>query len=382
MEKQKLIFELNQNGMLFDKVESEKLLEVKRNQLQQLEVEVTKELKIHSSILNDKSALMKALYDTKIFISGLSMEVLKVERHHSPILEKLYQLKKVQQFLFNYGEKLSKSLTAENRLYGHWKLNGTVSGRLTCSDFNIQSVHNSMKPYFIAENGSTLIISDFSQIELRVLAELSQDARLIGIFNNGGDYHSQTASILFGKPQNTITEQERSIAKKLNFAICYGVSTTGLEKLLCDIDLNIPASQAEMLRNRFYSSFRGVKNYQNSLLTSSWVKDLSGKKWSTSNLSLSQRLNYPIQASAAVIMLESLLLLMQRKKESWKIVNVIHDEVICEVPEEEQIEAKKIVSACMKDGFEKYIRVVPFKDETAIRNRWKLIENEKGAVKQ
>ncbi|MBB2483137.1 hypothetical protein H5P36_23560 [Bacillus sp. APMAM] len=377
MQKQKLILELNQNGMLFDKAESQKLLEMKRNQLQQLEAELAKELKIAPSILNDNPALIKSLYNANIFISGLSMEVLKAERFKSPILEKLYQLRKIYQFLFNYGKKLSQSLTDENRLYGHWKLNGTVSGRLTCSDFNIQSVHNSMKPYFIAEKGSTLIISDFSQIELRVLAELSQDARLIGIFKNGGDYHAQTASILFGKPQNTITEQERSIAKRLNFAICYGVSTTGLEKLLIDMNISTPASLADMLRDRFYSSFLGVKNYQNSVLTSSLVKDLSGRQWNTRNLSLSQRLNYPIQASAAAIMLESLLLLMQKKKENWKIVNVIHDELICEVPVEEQVAAKTTVIACMRDGFEKYIQGVPFKAETVIRNRWKPLEEER-----
>lgn len=106
---------------------------------------------------------------------------------------------------------------------------GAVSGRMSCSKPALQAVPSIMRPYFKAREGKTFVVADFSQVELRILAEVSKDKTMIDAFNNDMDLHTITASRVFNKHIDEVTDVERKIGKSLNFGIVYGITEIGIQ---------------------------------------------------------------------------------------------------------------------------------------------------------
>ena len=261
-------------------------------------------------------------------------------------------------------------ICGDGRIRGAWWLIGATSGRMSCNNPPLQAMPGSSREFFIAEKGNKLVCADYSQVELRVLASISSDETFINYFKSGVDLHTGTASLVFKKTIEEITKEERQVAKSLNFGIVYGITSYGIQKNLRKSGLNVSLEEAEEYRLEFLRVYPKIRELQDNLLRADYIRSLGGRRWQGSNLTKTQRLNLPIQGSAAEGLKEALALLVERMKDTWKLVAVVHDEILLEVPEDEAEEAKNILESCMIEGMQTIVKDIPIVVDSTISNNW------------
>ena len=273
------------------------------------------------------------------------------------IFSALILYKSVTKLISTYGKSLIEHIDKRSRIHSTFKLNGCVTGRITSSNPNIQNVPcNEIRRIFTTDPGNILIIGDFSQIELKVAAVLSKDQEMIECFNNNEDLHYKTAAILLKSDQ--ITEDQRKLAKALNFGILYGQSAHGLVKSVYNsFAIRLSMSSAQDMINQFYKTYKGLRNWQqiqSKLIYS--VTPLGRKKICKT---FREKVNYPIQGAAAEIMLFTLENLPNRiKNTKSRVVNIIHDEIILETTTEYADRAKRVLEIIMNDAWKKFLMIV------------------------
>src|SRR4030066_2496258 len=267
------------------------------------------------------------------------------------------------------------------RLHTSFNQTVTATGRLSSSDPNLQNIPirgewgKRIREAFIAENGHLFLSSDYSQIELRILAHLSQDAGFIEIFRNDGDIHTRTACELFGMTPENITPEIRRRAKAVNFGIVYGISPYGLSQ-----QLGIHPEEAKIYIDTYFIRHSGVKNYIDTKINEAteigYVSTIFQRKRAIPELKstnknirqLGERLamNTPIQGSAADIIKIAMINIHKRlKKEGLKtkMLLQVHDELLFEAP----IEEKDKVKILVKEEMEKVVELqVPLKVDIGI----------------
>lgn len=237
----------------------------------------------------------------------------------------------------------------------------------------MQGFPNGIKEFFIPEEGNVFVIGDYNQIELRILAELAGEKKMIKKFKESRDIHSETAALILQKNENLIDNAERKLGKKVNFSMVYGVSTYGLAKILNKEGISVTQSQADYIRTLFYRSYPNIFKLHNILLTADVIRSVGGKIWNNIPKGDVKRMNLPIQASAAEGFKEALALLVESLKEypEWKLTNIIYDEVLLEVPAYEAEKAKQILQKSMIQGMESILKIVPVIVDIKIQDNWK-----------
>ena len=271
------------------------------------------------------------------------------------------------------------------RLHTSFNQTVTATGRLSSSDPNLQNIPirgewgKRIREAFISENGCLLLSSDYSQIELRVLAHLSQDEGFIEIFRNDGDIHTRTACELFGMTPENITPEIRRRAKAVNFGIVYGISPYGLSQ-----QLGIYPEEAKLYIDTYFMRHSGVKNYIdtkiNEATETGYVSTIFQRKRAIPELKstnknirqLGERLamNTPIQGSAADIIKIAMINIHKRlKKEGLKtkMLLQVHDELLFEAPIEEKDKVKILVKEEMEQAVE---LLVPIKVDIGVGKNW------------
>ncbi|HDH34277.1 MAG TPA: DNA polymerase I, partial [Nitrospirae bacterium] len=269
----------------------------------------------------------------------------------------------------------------------HTSFNQTVTatGRLSSSDPNMQNIPvrgewgKKIRGAFIVEPGNLLLSSDYSQIELRIFAHLSEDKELVTVFKNDGDVHTTTACGLFGVKSEQVTDEMRRTAKTVNFGIIYGISPYGLSQ-----QLGIPVDEAKHYIDAYFARFSGVRGYIDMLIRdvteAGYVTTIFGRKRAIPELKSSNRnikqfgerlaVNTPVQGSAADIIKVSMLNIQRRiKRENLKtrMLLQVHDELLFEVPEDEKDIALKLVRQEMENVV---VLAVPLKVDIGIGNNW------------
>ncbi|MEK7697942.1 MAG: DNA polymerase I [Nitrospirota bacterium] len=271
------------------------------------------------------------------------------------------------------------------RLHTSFNQTVTATGRLSSSDPNLQNIPirgewgKRIREAFIADEGHLLLSSDYSQIELRVLAHLSQDEGFIEIFKSDGDIHTRTACELFGITPENVTSEMRRRAKTVNFGIVYGISPYGLSQ-----QLGIHPEEAKFYIDTYFMRHSGVKNYIdtkiNEATETGYVSTIFQRKRAIPELKstnknirqLGERLamNTPIQGSAADIIKIAMINIHKRlKKEGLKtkMLLQVHDELLLEVPIEEKDKVKILVKEEMEQAVE---LLVPIKVDIGVGKNW------------
>jgi DNA polymerase-1 len=274
-------------------------------------------------------------------------------------------------------------------VYSHFHQAVTATGRLSSSDPNLQNIpvrsdrHVLIRQAFVARKGYLLLSADYSQIELRILAHLSQDTQLCQSFLAAQDVHKQTASQLFGVDQDQITSQQRSIAKAINFGLMYGKTAFGLSE-----ELLISRQQASDLINAYFEKYAGVKSYLDQqieqTLKSHVCFSLFGRrrkvKEAQSVNSLIRKnaeriaMNSPIQATAADLIKKAMIAVegyLQENHLRSQMLIQVHDEILLECAQEE-IEQ---VTASVKRLMESVVDLrVPLLVNVSHGSKWSEIE--------
>lgn len=269
----------------------------------------------------------------------------------------------------------------------HTSLNQTiaVTGRLSSTEPNLQNIPiklpygRKIRRFFIADEDSTLLDADYSQIELRVLAHLSEDPKLIEAFNTDMDIHTLTASQVFHISENEVTSLQRSRAKEVNFGIVYGMGEFGLSE-----SLGITRKDAKVYIDNYFVSYPRVKGFMDEIIDEckekGYVETILNRKRSIVDInnsnfmlrSAAERIarNTPIQGSAAdIIKLAMIKVYEALKKQNLKskLILQVHDELILNVPHDEIETVKHLLKDCMEDA---YILIVPLKVDMNTGDSW------------
>jgi DNA polymerase I-like protein with 3'-5' exonuclease and polymerase domains len=300
-----------------------------------------------------------------------------------PVIATLLEYRTVQKALTSYGENMIELINpVTKRLHADFRQIGAPTGRFACTNPNIQQVPHAVE-YRRCFSGypenRKLVIADYSQIELRILAEFSGDQGFIQAFNSGADLHRVTASQVFNVGVDQVTKEQRDFAKRLNFGVVYGI---GAQRF--GLMTGLSQTEAENMLRRYFSSYRQLDSYlreaANRAVNDRQARTASGRlvrfrydENDRQQISMTQRngKNTPIQGTSADILKRALKLLKDELKDSSaRIVNIIHDEVVVEADADEAEAMAVKVERVMCAAGEEYLKNVPVKVETEIADEW------------
>lgn len=303
-------------------------------------------------------------------------EVLDKIRLFNPIVSLVEEYRMLSKLNSNYVVGLKEQIMSDNKVHTIYNQCLTRTGRLSSKDPNLQNIPNHdeygrlIRKCFVSQEGYTFLSSDYSQIELRLFAELSNVESLKEAFINSEDIHSFTASKIFNKDIKDVTKEERSRAKAVNFGIIYGISSFGLAN-----DLGINVNDAKDFIDRYMEKFDGIKDYMKKEVDDAkekgYVTTIMNRKRYIDEIKASNymirmqgermALNTPIQGSGSDILKKAMIDIDSEFKEKnikSKMLLQIHDELIFEVKEEEKEIVKEIVKEKMENAFKLSVPLV------------------------
>jgi DNA polymerase-1 len=265
-----------------------------------------------------------------------------------------------------YADALPKLIDEDGRIHGNLNQTVTTTGRLSSSDPNLQNIPirselgRQIRRAFIPEKGNKLISADYSQLELRLLAHITRDERMLEAFQNGEDIHAQTAKLVFGAEDEKDLKEKRRLAKIVNFAIAYAVEAYGLSQRV-----GISRNEAKKVIEDYYETYKGVRKFMDETpevaREQGYVSSIYGRRRylpsiADRNFTVRQRaereaINMPIQGTASDIVKIAMLKVDEAlKRESLKtrMIMQVHDELLFEAPEAEVERAKQIIKREME----------------------------------
>lgn len=281
----------------------------------------------------------------------------------SPIIEPFARFQKLKTLTADFGSKLIHLVNPETgRLHANYKLNGARTGRMSCSSPNLQQLPRDpeVRKNFVCRDSHIFVVADYSQIELRVAAEISRDEQMLRAYRDGIDLHTLTASKVSGKPIDKITKADRQMAKAVNFGFLFGLGAKKFSHYAKkSYGADVTAEEATAAIKAFRETYAGYhewqKNQAEEAATSLTVRTPCGKlRRLDSENTYGTSMNTPIQGGAAECMMYALIYLQKyADKYNFKIVNCVHDEIICEVAYDPIAvsNTKQAIITSMRKGF-------------------------------
>ncbi|OCG41424.1 DNA polymerase I [Gilliamella sp. Fer2-1] len=371
----------------------------------------------HSAELNNK---LNEIQETLQLLAGekfnpaspKQIQVLLFDKHQLPVLKKTpkgdpstseevlselanqYELprmillyRSLAKLKNTYTDKLPLMLSpVDHRIHTNYNQIGTITGRLSSNEPNLQNIPvrneegRRIRQAFIAPTGYKIISADYSQIELRIMAHLSQDKSLLDAFSHNKDIHRVTASEILGKSESEVTSEERRRAKAVNFGLIYGMSAYGLSK-----QINIARKEAQFYIDRYFERYPGVQTYMDEIRQQAteqgYIETLSGRRLYLpkikSGSGIERRgaeraaINAPMQGTAADIIKTAMI-----KVSDWiksqpvgniRMVMQVHDELVFEAKEELVEQYRDQIKSIMENCYQ---LSVPLKVDVGIGNNW------------
>ncbi|MDO4730894.1 MAG: DNA polymerase I [Clostridia bacterium] len=333
--------------------------------------------------LNSPKQLSKALFEDLKLKPGkktkggysTSAEVLENLKYDHECVALILEYRTLSKLKSTYCEGLLKVIDEDGKIHTTFNQVETRTGRISSLEPNLQNipvrteVGRELRKFFTADEGNVLVDADYSQIELRVLAHISDDKNMIDAFNQNKDIHTITASQVFNMPEILVTPMMRTRAKAVNFGIVYGIGAFSLSK-----DISVSVKQAAQYINDYLMNFKGIDNYMHKVVQQAkengYVKTLFNRRRYLPELSSSnhnvrafgERIarNMPIQGTAAdIIKIASVNVYKRLKKENLKskLIMQVHDELIVDAPQNEADIAAKILKEEMENAVSLNVRL-------------------------
>ena len=296
-------------------------------------------------------------------------DVLEKLKKESPIIEKILDYRQLSKLNSTYVEGMRPYINPKTgRIHSFFHQTITATGRISSTEPNLQNIPTRielgkrLRKVFTPQEGCVYIDADYSQIELRVLAHMSEDKHMIEAFKNGEDIHKQAASKVFHKPIEEVTKEERSSAKAVNFGIVYGISDFGLGE-----QLGIGRKAAKTYIDQYLEEYSGIKKYMEDIVEIAkqkgyaetkfgrkrYIQELKSNNYMIREFGKRAAMNTPIQGTAADIMKIAMIKVFNEIKKrnlKSKIVLQVHDEMMIEAPIEEKEQIKQILKQSMESA--------------------------------
>lgn len=381
------------NGMYLDKEELIAFGEELKEQLEVLTKEIYKlageEFNINSTqqlgtILFEKLKLTTSKKTKKGYSTDVdSLE--KIKKEH-PIVEKILEYRSLMKLNSTYVEGMLPYINKNtNRIHSYFHQTVTATGRISSTEPNLQNIPTRMelgkrlRKVFKPKEGYVFIDADYSQIELRILAHISQDEHMLEAFKHNEDIHKQAASKVLNIPIEEVTKEERSNAKAVNFGIVYGISDFGLAE-----QLGIGKKQAKQYIEQYLEQYSGIDKFMKDIVEKAkeqgyvetlfhrkrYLPELKSNNYMVRGFGARAAMNTPIQGTAADIMKLAMVNLnkaLKTAKIDAKIILQVHDELILEAKIEDKERAKEL----LKENMEHAISLsVPLEVEVSEANNW------------
>jgi DNA polymerase-1 len=282
-----------------------------------------------------------------------------------PVVDKILEYRQLTKLKSTYADGLAAYIGDDNRIHGKFNQTITATGRISSTEPNLQNIPIRMelgreiRKAFVAKPGCVFIDADYSQIELRILAHMSGDMKLIEAYNSEQDIHRITASQVFHVPLEEVTSAQRSNAKAVNFGIIYGISSFGLSQ-----GLSISRKEANAYIEKYFETYPDIKSFINGLVETAKgngysttfynrrrpIPELSSSNFMQRSFGERIAMNSPIQGTAADIIKIAMIKVSRALKENKlksKLILQIHDELLVETYEDEVDQVKEIPKANM-----------------------------------
>ncbi len=299
-----------------------------------------------------------------------------------PVVAKLLEYRSVAKAAQSFGDNILEFIEPKTgRIHADFRQIGAPTGRFSCSSPNLQQIPHEAeyRRCFRAPDGRKLVIADYSQIELRILADFSEDQKFIDAFESGQDFHSATAAQVFGIDAADVTPDQRSFAKRLNFGVVYGIGASRFASMT-----GLTQAEAENTLRKYFATYPRMDDWLRSqarnIITERQTRTKSGRlakftfdENDRASVGAAQRFakNMPIQGTSADILKRALRLLHDDLRgSSGKLVNIVHDEIVveCDAAEAETISGK-LESAMLRAGRD-FVKKVPVKVDAHIADDW------------
>jgi len=350
--------------------------------------------------LNSSQQLSKALFDTlglptdrvsrgKSGRYSTAAAVLESLRGEHPVIDLILEHRQLSKLKSTYVDALPAMVNPHTgRVHTSWNQTGTVTGRLSSSEPNLQNipirteVGRRVRQAFVARPGCILLAADYSQVELRILAHLSRDENLLSAFHHGEDIHVSTAARILDVPLDKVTPDMRRLAKTINFGLVYGMGGWGLATRT-----ELTLEEAGQFISSYFAQYPRVREYLDGIKQQAqeqgWVETLLGRKRHFPELqsggtgrgnfkaaALRMAINHPIQGTAADIIKIAMIRLhdeLQSRDLSSKMILQVHDELVLEVPDSEAATVTQLVQSVMESA---YTLDVPLKVDVKTGSHW------------
>ncbi|SEA46300.1 DNA polymerase I [Prevotella sp. tc2-28] len=390
-----VLAEMEMNGVCLDTeslAETSKQFTARMNEIEQRIYELAGEQfniaspKQVGEILFDKLKIVEKAKKTKTGQYVTSEEVLQQLKNKHEIVADILEHRGLKKLIGTYIDALPKLINPRTG-HIHTSFNQTITatGRLSSSDPNLQNIPirgedgKEIRKAFIPEPGCLFFSADYSQIELRVMAHLSQDPQMIEVFREGKDLHAATAANIYKKPIDEVTRDERTKSKRANFGIIYGITVFGLAERL-----DIPRDEAKMLIDGYFQTFPEVHDYmekskevarQQGYVTTlfgrrRYLPDINSANATVRGFAERNAINAPIQGTAADIIKVAMIHIFNRFKAEnirSKMILQVHDELNFSVYPEEKEKVERIVLEEMQNAFH---MAVPLVADSGFGENW------------
>jgi DNA polymerase-1 len=325
--------------------------------------------------------VIKKTKGTKAY--STSVDVLQeLASHGFAVPQLILQHRELHKLKSTYIDALPQLVRQDSRVHTSFNQAVAATGRLSSSDPNLQNIPirtelgREIRKAFIADEGNVLLAADYSQVELRILAHITQDASLIETFRRGTDIHRATAAQIFNVPESQVTVDQRRAMKTINFGVLYGMSAFRLSN-----ELNISGSQAKDFIEAYFARYPKIQEYLDSTLEDArgtgkvttlfgrvrYIPEIHNRSFTVRGNAERMATNAPIQGTAAdILKLAMIALDANLGDDAWMLLTV-HDEIVIEVPD---VKAEK-VAAIVKETMENiYPLAVPLAVDTAWGKSW------------
>lgn len=348
------------------------------------EFNINSPLQLKEVLFDKLDISTKGLKKGKTGFSTAAPELLKMQGVH-PVIDMIIEYRELSKLKSTYVESLIGQVDKNSRIHTNFNQAVTATGRLSSSDPNLQNIPirtelgREIRRAFVARRGYRLISADYSQIELRVVASLSGDEKMIKSFNTGEDIHARTAAEIFNKKLEEVTKSERRKAKEVNFGVIYGLGARGLSQRT---DMN--HTQAKEFIDRYFDLYQSVKKYLDKTKEfahkNMYVQTLFGRRRYIAEINsgvqmiqaASERIaiNMPVQGTAADLMKMAMIKIdreLPKISQEAKMLLQVHDEVVLEVPMDDVDKVSTKIQEIMEDIFK---LKVPIRVEISCSKNW------------
>lgn len=299
-----------------------------------------------------------------------SIEVLEKIKNEHPIVNKIIEYRTLSKISTTYAKTLTTFVKVDDRIHTKFNQSETATGRLSSENPNLQNIPiktdigREFRKVFIPRDEYIFVDADYSQIELRVLAIMSNDSTLIEAYNTGVDVHTVTASQVFNVPIDKVTDDLRRRAKAVNFGLIYGMSAYGLSE-----DLSIDTHEAKEYIDKYFETYKKIKEYLDNMVIEaqkdSYSKTYFGRRrpiyefkyGNAMQKAFAKRIamNSPIQGTASDIIKIAMVSIdneLKKQKLKSRMILQVHDEILIECLKGEEESVKNILQKCMCDQFD------------------------------